>query len=212
MPEFTDALDKARTELAKLRRERQLLDVKIRKMEQLVGALNTVNAEDDDDVEMLGITDAIRLVLKQSRVVMSATAIRDALKNAGFDFVERYGSNLIQAVHVVLKRLVKSEEVMEIDRGDYAERTYWWALNGTPKSTWGSLADLMNMASPDTQEAFAVAFPNTDIEPPPPGPQRRRLTETDPDLTPPRKPVMRKLTTESQLRRQALLDKMKEKK
>ena len=142
MADFKGALDQARAELAKLRRERQQLDVKIAKMEQLVGALNTVHADDDDAVEMTGITDAIRAVLKNSRVVLTPTEIRDQLKAAGFDFVDRYGSNLIQSVHVVLKRLVKSDEVMEIEPGRSGDKGYWWTMNGTPKR---SLADFGKM-------------------------------------------------------------------
>ena len=144
MPDFTDALGKARAELANLRRQRQQLDVKIRKMEHLVGALNTVDADDDDAVEMVGITDAIRAVLQKSRVVMTPTQIREELKAAGYDFVEKYGNSLIQAVHVVLKRLVQSDEVMEIAPGQFSDdKTYWWTMNGTPQR---SLADFGKMS------------------------------------------------------------------
>jgi hypothetical protein len=127
---FPRALSEARQSLEKLLRDRQKLDVKIAKMEQVVAALRSVAAHDDDhDVVPTGFTDAIRGVLKgSSDHGLSPTQIREGMLATGFD-LSRYNQPLA-SIHVVLKRLEKSGEAIDIG-GANASR-YWWTVNGPP--------------------------------------------------------------------------------
>lgn len=184
MEEFNTALTAARAELARLRRERQQLDTRIAKMEQLVGALNTVQS-DNDTVEMSGITDAVRAVLKSSWYPLAPTEVRDHLVDSGFHFIEKYGENLLPSVHVILKRLVKSNEVIPIDNPYDSTKKYWWLMNGAPQTKPGTLSDLMKLAltegspvdieSPSLRNALMEQLGSASTDPP--QPRRRKLSD-----------------------------------
>jgi hypothetical protein len=127
---FPRALSEARQSLEKLLREKQKLDVKIAKMEQVVAALRSVADHDDDhDVVPTGFSDAIRGVLKgSSDHALSPMQIREGMLAMGFD-LSRYNQPLA-SIHVVLKRLEKSGEALPIGGAD--GKRYWWTLNGAP--------------------------------------------------------------------------------
>lgn len=98
-------------------------------MEQVVSALRLVTGQ-DAQVET-GLTDAVRAVLKrESQQGRSPTEIREGMLAMGFD-LGKY-SQPLAAIHVVIKRLERSGEVIEV--GDHPKR-YWWALNELPLTT-----------------------------------------------------------------------------
>jgi hypothetical protein len=125
---FPDALVEAKEALERLLRERQQLDIRIAKMEQVVAALRSVAEPGDADVAATGFTDGVRAVLRASSDrPLSPTEIREGMLAMGFE-LSRYQQPLA-SIHVVLKRLQRSGEAMEI--GDENKR-YWWTLNGQP--------------------------------------------------------------------------------
>ena len=128
MPEtkLISALKFARKELARLRRERQQLDLEIAKMAQVVAVLKPVADPESDDHEDIGLTDGIRAVLRGAEWALTPTEVRDRLLVGGFS--EDDYRQFLPAVHVVLKRLVNSGEAMYL----VADKTFWWALNGPP--------------------------------------------------------------------------------
>jgi hypothetical protein len=126
---FPDALAEARETLERLLRERQQLDVRIAKMEQVVAALRSVAEHDDEEVASTGFTDGVRAVLRgSSERGLSPTEIREGMLALGFD-LSRYAQPLA-TIHVVLKRLERSGEAIEI--GGLENKRYWWTLNGEP--------------------------------------------------------------------------------
>ena len=181
MPETTliDALEVARKELARLRRDRQRLDLEIAKMTQVVAALKPVAEPDSDDQDVIGLTDGIRAVLRAAETPVTPTDIRDRLVDGGFN--ERDYSQFLPAIHVVLKRLVNSGEAMELTDSD--RKTYWWSLYPSPRNL-RNLYELAQLGAPPPK-------PPTPVVGPPPGPP----------------PVMRKIIGDSQARRRRLLGK-----
>jgi hypothetical protein len=127
-----NALAEARENLERLLRERQQLDVQIAKWEQAVAALKSV-AEPDDDEAPTRFTDVVRAVLRGAleKGPQSPTQIREGMLSMGFDLT-KYAQPLA-TIHVVLKRLVKSTEAMEI--GDSDSKRYWWASYGEPPAS-----------------------------------------------------------------------------
>ena len=69
--------------------------------------------------------DAIRAALRAASHPLQPTEVRDQLLTSGFS--EDNYNQFLPAIHVVLKRLVKSGEVM-----DLPNKLYWWFLNGQP--------------------------------------------------------------------------------
>jgi hypothetical protein len=127
--DYSTALDAARTELARLRRERQQLDLEITKHERLVATLSLITGEDEDASQAGGFTDAVRQILHASSIALTPVEVRDRLNKAGFDF--KY-TNLLANVHVVLKRLVQSREAIAVTPANEIGQRYWWSLNGAP--------------------------------------------------------------------------------
>jgi hypothetical protein len=125
---FPDALVEAIEALEQLRRERQQLDIRIAKMEQVVAALRSVSERDEDVAATTGFTDAVRSVLKgASERGVSPTEIREGMLALGLE-LSRY-SQPLATIHVVLKRLQRNGEVIEVD---HDPKRYWWALYGVP--------------------------------------------------------------------------------
>jgi hypothetical protein len=124
--DFSEALDAARRELEERRRNRQIEDAAIAQLEQVVAALSALTGQHEEDMQASGMTDAIRNVLRRSLGPLTPTQVRDKLVESGFAFVENH-SNLLANVHVVLKRLVQSEEAIIGEH--HGTRVYAWALN-----------------------------------------------------------------------------------
>ena len=127
--DYSAALDAARDELARLRRERHQLDLEITKHERLVATLGLITGEEEDSSQAGGFTDAVRQILQASSVAVTPVEVRDRLNKSGFDF--KY-TNLLANVHVVLKRLVQSREAIAVTPANEIGQRYWWSLNGAP--------------------------------------------------------------------------------
>jgi hypothetical protein len=122
--DYKSLLEQALAEYGQMVLDRQLMDLEIAKKKQFIKA--TMNMLPDEDRaaldaaldklsgEPLGLTDAIRKVLqREPKKPFTATAVRDKLKKANFDF-SSYKTNPLASIHAVLKRL-KPEEVETTD-------------------------------------------------------------------------------------------------
>ena len=122
--DFSEALTAARGELDHMRLFREWVDVEIAKLEQVVASLSAITGQQAEAMQVSGITNAIRAVLKTSAAPLTPVQVRDKLKDAGYEFVERH-SNLLANVHVVLKRLEQSGEAKVVDASD--GKRYAWS-------------------------------------------------------------------------------------
>lgn len=126
--EYAGALKDAVAALEALRRERHALDLKIAKLEQLEAALRSVGNEDEDSLAMAGLTDAIRQVVRGGgERGLAPTELRERLLGRGFK-LSKYSQPLAM-IHVILKRLERNGEVLQIGA---EPRRYWWTLNSSP--------------------------------------------------------------------------------
>lgn len=76
------------------------------------------------DLEPLGLTDAIRSVLREHRIPMTATDVRDDLEARGI--TGSSSKNLLINVHTVLGRLKTAGEVAERINAAAGKKTYTW--------------------------------------------------------------------------------------
>jgi hypothetical protein len=121
-------LKRARTELKRLRRNRDILDAQIAKLEQVEAALQGVAEPRRKAANLASITDVVRTAIQGARQPITPTELRDEVLALGFD--KRKYSQFLASLHVVLKRLVKSGEVREFTFAD--TKKYWWALKLMP--------------------------------------------------------------------------------
>jgi hypothetical protein len=84
----------------------------------------------------MGLTNAVREVLKASKRSLMPTQVRDGLIKAGFD-VSEY-QNILATLHITLKRLVASKEALEVKKD--GNKVYSWNPNA-PVRGLGSLLD-----------------------------------------------------------------------
>jgi hypothetical protein len=113
----------AKDELRSLEERREDLTRQTAENEgKIAGLIQTINAmaglAGEDPVpsppgagEVIGITDRIRHILRESGQPLSTTEIRDLLESAGCD-LKGY-SNPMATIHTVLRRLQEGEEIKE---------------------------------------------------------------------------------------------------
>jgi hypothetical protein len=135
---YIKALQSARKELESLREERTVLDQRIAKLARTIEGLASLeaNATLSSDIkgkvleleisEATGFTSAIRQIISMSVFGVTATEIRDALVEDGFD-PEKY-SSMLTVIHNTLQRL---ERQGEIQRGiSFFTGKRVWMLKG----------------------------------------------------------------------------------
>lgn len=131
--EYQEALKKAENELADLKRQRQQVDLRISRLEQTIAGLRALT--DPDFESDVGLTDAIRHVLRASQNLMRPSDVRAGLQAMGKSVEEH--TNPMASIHAILARLIKSREVMEFS-GLGSGKYYWWTLNGPPPPLIGN--------------------------------------------------------------------------
>jgi len=114
----------------------------------------------------MGLTDAIRLVVRGAGVPMTPVDVRDRLQAIGFD-VSKYANDLA-AVHTILKRLNESGELRFIPRAP-GKHQYIWNRPTTPVVL---TRDIVRKMYENTAEHVAMHATHVDDEPRPP--RRRR--------------------------------------
>lgn len=112
--DYKKILKVASKEYEQLLKKREVLDLEIAKKDQFIRATtNMLPEKDRKNYEMfllprfvheMGLTSSIRKVLQDKREWLTATAVRDALTQAGFDF-SKYKTNPLASVHAILRRL-----------------------------------------------------------------------------------------------------------
>ena len=119
--DYRRALDAATREYEELGAERQGIDTRLAELAQTIGTLSRLIGL--TPTVPLGLTDAIRLVVRGAGVPMTPTDVRDRLRAIGFD-ISRYVNDLA-AVHTILKRLNESGELRFVARGPGAHQYTW---------------------------------------------------------------------------------------
>jgi len=110
--DYRRALEAAAREYEELGAKRRTIDKRLAELAQTIGTLTRLLGL--TPTVPLGLTDAIRLVMRGGGVPMTPVEVRDRLHGMGFD-VSKYANDLA-AVHTILKRLNDSGELRFIPR------------------------------------------------------------------------------------------------
>jgi hypothetical protein len=152
---YRKALYQAKQELAHELVERQKSDQRMARLRALITQLQDLSAEQDQkgfwkDIEHVvkadlkgGITETIRVLLKERSLPMIATELKEGIEARKYD-LSRF-QNPLAVIHTVLNRLVKSGEVKVIPQ-KYGKKSYQW-ISTTEKL----LSALQETTEPATQ-------------------------------------------------------------
>jgi hypothetical protein len=162
--DYRRALEAATSEYEALGAKRQAIDSRLAELAQTIGTLSRLLGL--TPTVPMGLTDAIRLVVRGAGVPMTPTEVRDRLRAIGFD-VAKY-SNDLAAVHTILKRLNESGELRFIARGTGTHQ-YTWNRPSTPVVLGPDILKFMRESAAE-REALNAAGDNV----PPGRPARRR--------------------------------------
>ena len=110
--DYRTALAAAIKEYEDLGLKRREIDERLAQLAHTIGTLNRLLGL--TPTVPLGLTDAIRLVVRGAGVPMTPVEVRDRLRGIGFD-LSKY-ANELAAVHTILKRLNESGELRFIAR------------------------------------------------------------------------------------------------
>jgi len=124
---YRAALAAAIKEYEALGDERRDIDQRLAQLAHTIGTLSKLLGL--TPTVPMGLTDAIRLVIRGAGVPMTPVDVRDRLHAIGFD-VSKY-SNDLAAVHTILKRLNESGELRFIARAP-GKHQYTWNRPTTP--------------------------------------------------------------------------------
>jgi hypothetical protein len=117
---YRKALDEARAEMAETLRMREKIEERLTHLKSTIDVLSALLQEppkldQDDSPEMLdsvGISEAIRQVLKDADVGLMPNQVKAKLSDAGFD-LSKY-ANPSAVIHNTLKRLETQGEVVQV--------------------------------------------------------------------------------------------------
>ena len=105
-----EVLDNYQGELARLLEERTVLDAAILQLQDKIRHVaRMVDVTVDDPIQQLGLTDAIRYVIRHAGKPVTPLEVRDELLKRYCD-PEDY-RNLLASVHTVMKRLERAGEI-----------------------------------------------------------------------------------------------------
>jgi hypothetical protein len=110
--DYLRALQSAVREYEDLGTKRRAIDRRLAELAQTIGTLSKLLGY--TPTVPLGLTDAIRLVMRGAGLPMTPLEVRDRLRGMGFD-VAKY-TNELAAVHTILKRLNDAGELRFIAR------------------------------------------------------------------------------------------------
>src|SRR5215471_5009265 len=122
--EYRRALDAAVREYERLSAEHAALESRIAQLRHSIAALTKLCGY--EPTVPLGLTDACRLVLRNSTSSLTALEVRDRLAAIGVD-LDKY-SNPLASIHTVLKRMQEAGELVERDRSDEATAKTAYAM------------------------------------------------------------------------------------
>ena len=163
--DYRRALDSATREYEELGAKRQQIDNRLAELAQTIGTLAKLLGL--TPTVPMGLTDAIRLVVRGAGVPMTPVEVRDRLHAIGFD-VSKYVNDLA-AVHTILKRLNESGELRFVPRTP-GKHQYTWNRPATPVLLTRDIVDMLHQNTIEREAAAA----DTEPEPPPARRVRRR--------------------------------------
>jgi hypothetical protein len=155
---YKDLFNQAQADLEKLMEEREALDRKISKVKQAILGLAPLaemanrNVLENIVEQMLwgpefaamGITDAIREILKTSEKPLTPMEVRERLLQTKPSVKEQV--NLMASIHTVLKRLVPKEATKDTNAdGDI---TYAWVRRGFYKAALDAVRENYQVSPP----------------------------------------------------------------
>ena len=125
-PQYRNALTAARDELERLLEQHDLLEIRIARVRQSIAALSALC---DEPAETdLGLTDAVRTVLRGSVEALAAPDVKERLDALGVDTASHV--NPLASIHTVLKRLVRSGEAGATE--GYGGKIVYWHQRPMP--------------------------------------------------------------------------------
>ena len=136
--DYRAALSAAIKEYEALGAQRRDIDKRLAQLAHTIGTLSRLLGL--TPTVPMGLTDAIRLVMRGAGVPMTPVDIRDRLHAIGFD-VSKY-SNDLAAVHTILKRLNASGELRFIPRAP-GRHEYTWNRPTTPVALGPDIVQFM---------------------------------------------------------------------
>ena len=174
--DYRAALAAAIREYEALGEQRRDIDKRLAQLAHTIGTLSRLLGL--TPTVPMGLTDAIRLVIRGAGVPMTPVDVRDRLHAIGFD-VSKY-SNDLAAVHTILKRLNHTGELRFIARAP-GKHQYTWNRPVTPVALGPDILAFMRDNAHE-HEARRAADSGEDPRPPArsrqqrlrphPGPQR----------------------------------------
>ena len=157
---YRKALYQAKQELARELAERQKSDQRVARLQALITQLQDLCAEQDqksfwNSIDRVvkadlkgGITETIRVLLKETALPMTATDLKAGIVARKYDLA-RF-KNPLAVIHTVLNRLVKSGEVKVIPQ-QYGKKAYQWV-----STTEKLLSELQETSQPATHRRGGV--------------------------------------------------------
>src|SRR5579864_5385805 len=119
--DYRRALEAATREYETLGEERRDIDRRLAELAQSIATLSRLLGF--TPTVPLGLTDAVRMVVRGAGVPMTPVDVRDRLHAIGFD-VSKY-TNDLAAVHTILKRLNESGEIRFVPRAPGKHQYVW---------------------------------------------------------------------------------------
>ena len=152
--DYRRALDAASREYEALGRKRRDIDQRLAELAQSMATLSRLLGL--TPTVPLGLTDAVRLVVRGGGVPMTPIEVRDRLVSVGFD-VSKYVNDLA-AVHTILKRLNEAGELRFIPRAP-GKHQYTWNIPSTPVLLTKDIVKAMHDNTLEREAAVAEREP-----------------------------------------------------
>jgi len=133
--DYRRALDAAVREYERVVAEHAALEARLSQLKHSIAALTRLCGY--EPTVPLGLTDACRLVLRNSADPLTALELRDRLVSIGVDLDKH--SNPLASIHTVLRRLQESGELVERERDDErsSKTAYSFVVPGLGVATVG---------------------------------------------------------------------------
>ena len=157
--DYRRALASATREYEDLGAKRREIDQRLAELAQTIGTLSKLLGL--TPTVPMGLTDAIRLVVRGAGVPMTPVEVRDRLHGIGFD-VSKYVNDLA-AVHTILKRLNESGELRFVPRTPGKHQYIW----NTPSTPVLLTRDIVQAMYDNRAERDAMRATDVDDDPPP---------------------------------------------
>jgi hypothetical protein len=147
--DYRRALEAAGREYEALGEQRRAIDQRLAELAQSIATLSKLLGL--TPTVPMGLTDAVRLVVRGAGIPMTPIDVRDRLAAIGFD-VSKYVNDLA-AVHTILKRLNEAGELRFVARAP-GKHQYTWNHPATPIVM---TRDIVQALHDNTMEREAIA-------------------------------------------------------